>query len=286
MAQFTGAGDLIINGANDVQVSDIEFAGTGELYLDGSNRTVVERVTHSGVTTRVINAEGTGDLVLDKIIGAILLNGCSDTHLTDIQGDVYDSGSSITLVKGWHGAAYTLDQAAFFTIQGQGAVALLNGAFKGTLDVFGTVNASEAADVNILLTSVDEDFGLKLDACSDINAYVSIKRPEGHGVEIEECADVTVMGSVVAAGQSTTADCVHLAQTSTYSSRVRVMVRTRGDGDSRAGIYVDTGVTDAIIVGNDLGPAAGYGTAPLVDNGTNTILSYPGHATYGDNFVA
>lgn len=42
-----------------------------------------------------------------------------------------------------------------------------------------------------------------------------------------------------------------------------------------------TKVTNAFVVGNDLKDSGS--TAPLIDGGTGTILTYPGHATYGDN---
>lgn len=53
----------------------------------------------------------------------------------------------------------------------------------------------------------------------------------------------------------------------------------------RYGINIVSG-NDNIVVGNNLGAAADYGTAPIGDSGTGTILDYPSDATWGDNFVS
>ncbi len=53
---------------------------------------------------------------------------------------------------------------------------------------------------------------------------------------------------------------------------------------TRYGIHIQSG-DRAMVVGNDLGLEAGYGTAPLNDGAAGTILSYPDDAVYGDNFV-
>jgi nitrous oxidase accessory protein NosD len=54
----------------------------------------------------------------------------------------------------------------------------------------------------------------------------------------------------------------------------------------RYGVNVSAAACDdTIVVGNDFGPAANYGTDALNDAGTGTILTYPNDATYGDNFT-
>ena len=54
---------------------------------------------------------------------------------------------------------------------------------------------------------------------------------------------------------------------------------------SRYGVNMAGGDCN-IVVGNDLGPSADYGTDALSTAGsTNTQLTYPADPTYGDNFT-
>lgn len=75
-----------------------------------------------------------------------------------------------------------------------------------------------------------------------------------------------------------------------HSSENRIIgnrVRPRASGNqTRNGVHIATSDNaDNIVVGNNLKPAADYGTLPITDAGTNTILDWPDDATYGDNFT-
>lgn len=60
----------------------------------------------------------------------------------------------------------------------------------------------------------------------------------------------------------------------------------QGAGQLRYGINIASSTVErAIVVGNHLGDPTDYGTDALNDDGTDTQLTYPGHATYGDNFT-
>lgn len=55
--------------------------------------------------------------------------------------------------------------------------------------------------------------------------------------------------------------------------------------DMEAGIKVaDAGCVSNVVCGNDLSQGV-YATAPIINAGTTTKLTYPAHATYGDNFT-
>jgi len=54
---------------------------------------------------------------------------------------------------------------------------------------------------------------------------------------------------------------------------------------TRYGIHVQSG-QGAIVVGNDYGVEADYGTAPFADGAAGTVITYPADPTFGDNFVA
>jgi hypothetical protein len=64
----------------------------------------------------------------------------------------------------------------------------------------------------------------------------------------------------------------------------RVIPRETGN-QTRYGINVGASSDCARVVGNDLGDPAGYGTDALNDAGTDTQLSWPDDATFGDNFT-
>ena len=59
----------------------------------------------------------------------------------------------------------------------------------------------------------------------------------------------------------------------------------RNASQLRYGINIaDSGVVRAIVVGNSGGDPADFGTDAINDQGTDTQLTYPSDATYGDNF--
>lgn len=115
-----------------------------------------------------------------------------------------------------------------------------------------------------------------------------IEGTDRHAIWLNGVSGVVVQNNQIgAAGQGTanTYDAIFLE--ANVDSCLIQDNRVRADGGARYGINVAASTCDNnVIVGNDLGGTADYGTDALNDSGTGTILSYPGDATYGDNFVS
>jgi len=123
-----------------------------------------------------------------------------------------------------------------------------------------------------------------------------IENASQHGVYLLESSDCQVRGNDILwpDGTSDTYDGIHLAAGSSIASKRNYVVGNRvydtlagTPSYWRYGINVaGTACYDNIIVGNDLRYTSGAtGTAIANSAGTATLLSWPSHGTYGDNFT-
>jgi hypothetical protein len=122
---------------------------------------------------------------------------------------------------------------------------------------------------------------------TDMKLDVQLVDVEQNGVEFEQSRDCYVTGHIRGAG--TQSDDTYDAVQINGGSRIFVTGLTirpeASTGElSRYGVNVVDGDCH-IVVGNDLGDPADYGTDALNDTATNTALTWPSDATYGDNFT-
>lgn len=274
MAQFTGSGDLILDGGNEQQASDLEFTGTGEMRVEGCRYPIVERIVRPGSATRVVYTQGNVGLKLNAIAGAVRIEGEVDARVDGVSGDVWDEGSKSIDIAGVYGSVY-LNGSLKADVRADGVVTVDGGNNVG-LDVNGTVELIGSAHIDVELRSVGEDFGLVVDGCTDVNADVDIYQADGHGVEIEDSKDVSVVGSVAESGQGAGSfDNVLVTQpTAMTSGGVKIgPLRSRSSGTTtRYGVNIASGVIDAIVDAIDFGTAADYGSGTLNNSGTNTRI--------------
>lgn len=135
--------------------------------------------------------------------------------------------------------------------------------------------------------------GIRIDSGSnghDIDSNFIAVAAE-HGIELNGVSRIHVHGNrleTIGGETTNTFDGILLEANVDNCHVADNWVRPRTSGaTTRYGINVAASTCDNnVIVGNDLGGTAGYGTDALNDSGTGTILSYPGDATYGDNFVS
>lgn len=116
-----------------------------------------------------------------------------------------------------------------------------------------------------------------------------------HGIRLEQCERVDVVGNQFAGVSENTTDTFDAIRLEDDTHRCRVQDNQVDPaqldpptltGQPAVGIHiVDATCECNVVVGNMLGDPAEYGTDPLVDAGTDTALRYPDDATYGDNFV-
>lgn len=132
----------------------------------------------------------------------------------------------------------------------------------------------------------EADTGIYATACPSLSVTGNIIRWAGqHGIHIDGSHDAFVSGNYVfqpSQNSDDTWDGIAIA-----ADRVKCkdnVVKGGGFVTARYGVNVISG-TGNIVVGNDLGAIADYGTDAFVDSGTSTVTTYPGHATYGDNFT-
>jgi hypothetical protein len=112
-----------------------------------------------------------------------------------------------------------------------------------------------------------------------------------HGMDLADLSRGHIYGNTIyrpGLNTDNTFDGIRLSGASGDESYIhgnRLIVFSFGNAP-RYGVNVSAATCENnIIVGNDLGDPADYGTDALNDAGTGTILTYPNDATYGDNFT-
>jgi hypothetical protein len=119
-----------------------------------------------------------------------------------------------------------------------------------------------------------------------------VEQPDGHGYVFDACSGCTIHDNKAWWPNSDdTYDAFLLAGDSNnnYLHSNDAKNADPGSGSPERwqyGVNVSAAACDDnIVVGNDLRAAGDFGTAPINDAGTGTILTWPADATYGDNFV-
>lgn len=107
------------------------------------------------------------------------------------------------------------------------------------------------------------------------------------GIVFDEAFECAAYGNMIDSANQDTGNTYDLVRIEADSERNTVQANKLlpSPGSPRYGVNVVSGAIDSIVVGNDLGKAAHYGTAPLVDAGTGTQLVFPNDMTNGDNFT-
>ncbi len=111
-----------------------------------------------------------------------------------------------------------------------------------------------------------------------------------HGIDLTSAFDCAVIRNMIHHSSTLLSgnafDNIHVATSDRNKiSDNQLISRSAGGDTTRYGINIsDAASEDNIVVDNDLGPAAAYGTDAFNDAGTRTRTTYPAHANYGDNF--
>lgn len=134
------------------------------------------------------------------------------------------------------------------------------------------------------------DTGILLTGCDRINVVGGLIKWAGlHGLEIAGSSHCIVEGlRVFGASQNSTntSDNIHLSGDSDRNLITGCQLQSAQFSFPRCAVNVSASTCDCnMVVGNDLGDPADYGTDALNDAGTDTQLTYPNDPTYGDNFT-
>lgn len=289
MAVFAGTGSLIFGGQNH-KALDLQFVGLGGLVADGvwemdiegcyfgfgsggltlDNGTMAVRIsrnyfgnslTVTGNSLNNIVADNTFDAEIGIVLDAaqrlvvngntasgVLIAGTTTGPLTLVGNEVYNLGEYVIDVE--------IDATNPVTISD-------NTIYRGSIRVDGS---DIGGQTNVAITDN------------------TIRDPSEHGIHLIFADRATISGNNVASEAGNTIDGI-IVEDSDGVMVEHNQVTVLGVGALRYGINI-AGGDDNIVVGNNLGAAADYGTAPIGDSGTGTILDYPSDATWGDNFVS
>lgn len=307
MAQFTGSGALIFGGDHH-RVYDCEFYG-GPLILDGANYARIENclfvrpagnaaigvsgfgpsgnfitITHNTIEGDVIVGQDGGAsnswciLANNHIIGNIAVHRYASVVVADntILGDgVVDTDHVL------------IEECSDVAITGN---SFLDDEDTNTVHIVGDYGSSRNGDI-----IADNNFTgcqgtINLEG-TPYSAVIGNRYGPGTGGGFERSCfridsdDCLVEGNMIEGFYPSlvdnTIDMIEVVGDRNLVTGNKLTPNSVG-GDPRYGINV-TG-DDNVVVGNDLrgGP---FGTAPIGDSGSGTILLYPADATYGDNFT-
>ncbi len=110
-----------------------------------------------------------------------------------------------------------------------------------------------------------------------------------HGIDLTGADDCVVIANMIHHSGTLTSDTfdnIFLSASDRNLIALNQLISRISGGTTRYGINISTAsCDDNIVVSNDLGPGADYGSEALNDVGTDTRLTYPDHAKYGDNFT-
>lgn len=250
--------DIACGNETAMVLQNLLMVGSGDhaIYLDSPGNSVLRNIIlNSSSTTAEVFISSGGYMDID-----IQAESCSATVL-DCDA-LFDSRINVI--------AANCDEGALFL-------------GLNSYRVYGHVTASACGSPSEPAVDIDSAFGI-------IDLHVTVSTSDGHGVRINDSDEVQLSGSVEGSGLNAD-DTYDNVIVSGDSDRVRIeqlVSRPSAAGNQpRYGINLSASTVDeAIVVGNDLGTNSSYGSGAYNDSGTGTINSYPGDATYGDNFVA
>lgn len=278
MAEFTGTGAVIFAGANQ-RVWNIEFNNDGGVKLAGVNQFELS----SCLLSVPITATADNDAMdihdnVAAVTGAFFDGGGFGNDQSDIHNNI---------VYATHGIINT--QTEQIKIRGN-TIVVSTGAPSQAIELvvaaggYDVVVADNTCDGgSIYVEGVDgtgTQYGLV------VTGNTVLEPGEQHAIQIVDCHKgsvhhntVTKVGGVTA----NTYDGIILSGDSDDNLIDHNVIIT-ASSKLRNGINVSAASCNINkVVGNNLG--SGYGNVPIADSGTGTILSYPAHATYGDNFT-
>lgn len=307
MALFTGAGDLILAGDYE-RVYDCRFDGPA-VILDGANYSHISNCAifngtgntaigvsgfgHSGHDVTITNNFIDGDVVIGQDGGGtgnwMIFN---DNH---VQGNVAIYRYNAVVVADntilGDGAVDTdhvlIKECTIVTVTGN---VFHDDEDTNTLHIIGDTGSAQEGVVVANNSFGDCQGSILIEDCPYSMVTGNFYGPHiGGGFEravvVVNSDDCLIEGNSIKTFYDSSLDnTLDIIQVNGDRNMVTAnkLVPDAIGGDPRYGINVVSG-NDNVVVGNDLrgGP---YGTAPIGDSGTGTILTYPG-GTYGDNFT-
>lgn len=153
-----------------------------------------------------------------------------------------------------------------------GAVTGVTGRAKPSL----TVIDSDHITATGITSRASASTGITLDGVTHSRIDAVIDSPDSHGVDITDTTDTHISVTIAEAGSA------GIILTTSDRNMITGSIIQPGTATTHA-INVVSGTAN-MIVGNALG--TGYVTAITADTATDTRWSYPGTATYGDNFTS
>lgn len=109
--------------------------------------------------------------------------------------------------------------------------------------------------------------------------------PSGHGIRVDDSSDCLIADNLLAGPGDATHDGIFLEGDSDRNLIKGNLIRTAGFSIARYAVNISAATCNANrVVGNDYGDATLYTTDAFNDAGTGTLITWPGDATYGDNF--
>lgn len=223
-------------------------AGGGKVSncrLQGCGKSGVRSVSGNGTTTTVIT-------------GNSLLNNGDDTAATAVErASVFVQGHDVVV-----GNVVTVQDVTGIYVDGVRAMVSDNIIAGGTSST-GISVSSNADEASIAGNNISSQAGV--------------------GILLDGCERCIVEGNYLTSSNG--ANGIKLAVASYNTVIANKVYGYDAATDMDAGIkVVDAGCVSNVVCGNDLSQGI-YATAPIVDLGTGTVLNYPAHATYGDNFT-
>lgn len=279
MAQFEGSGKLIVDGTGQ-KVLDLRFTNTVRLTLDGANSVEISGCTFDS-SSGIVQASASSQVQVHDNLnsGGTFIDGGGfandEWQITDNinvgnQGCVNMKAHLIVIADNHFNTPASGETVGY-------AVELTGDAFAYGVTVRDNVTVSCGIYVEAVVGAVS------------ISGNQMVDFDESHGIHLVDCSNAVVRGNnlkVFAMTADDTFDGIHVEGNSDNNMIFDNLIETVAD-QLRYGVNIaDSTCDNNIVVGNNLGPVADYGTGALNNAGTGTVLTYPNDATYGDNFVA
>lgn len=300
MAKFTGSAALIFDGGNN-RIYDIEFAESTKLVSSGDSLHVDHCWLYGTDGLELTGGDycKLSDTTIDVTNVAVSHNG---------SGEIYSLLVDNCNLLGSHGISE--DSTGEFSELhiANSLLEVSNSAVTATAERLSIVGCSmhDGSGTAVVLTNnalgnrvhISDNKITNFDAGVYVNNLTSgglfihdnfIDSMQTYGLTLDDVDNGHVHNNyfqAISAGSVNGYDAINLGGSATCDDNMIHHNTVIPDSNTRYGVNVSNAVPHrTVVVGNNLGGTASYGTLPFNNSGTATVTSYPADATYGDNFV-